>query len=641
MKDRLYYRLERWLLRGAWHRLAVVAVLIVLVSVVGGLAVLPLGAEDLTNPGEATWWAFLRLTDPGYLGDDQGLWRRIVSTLLTISGTVLFMGALIAVMTQALDARISRLERGETPTVRSGHILVVGWTDRSVAIIRQFLLSEGRVGRFLRRRGQDSLHVVLLVEELSPAIQSEIAQRFGDLWDESRVTLRAGSRLRVDHLERAAFAEATAIVLPGTDAASDFAGSDIAAIKTLLSIANHPDVVARTPPPRVVAEVFDSRKVPLASVAYAGDLDVVPSDLHISRLIVQNLRNPGLSHVYGDLLTFRRGAEIYVRDHQLAGLSVPEAAGRYQSAVLLGVVRREGDQRRTLLNPPADLRIQADDKLVVMATTFDDSEPLASGDPRPVREVQVLEESPCTRKVLVLGWSDKLPAMFAEMAAHRHETWLVTCASVVPVAEREALLSGFEPLPDRVRVEQIEADFTLIEVMRGLDPASFASVVLLGSDWLRSDEEADARSLVGYLTLRTVLGPEAEEPHILIEVSDPANAALFGDRSGEVVVSPLVVSNLLAHVTLRSEVLGVFDVLFSAGGPSFWFRAPGVYDLSGTRTFQEVATVVRARGHVAVGLRPREGGRCGTPFLAPPREQRIDLDTHDLVVMAPTAPPAS
>lgn len=648
MRERFDYLLERWLLRGATHRLAVLALLVVAVSVCGGFAVLPLGDDDLTNPFETVWWAFLRLTDPGYLGDDQGAWRRVVSTGLTISGYVLFMGALIAVMTQALDATLSKLERGETPIVRSGHILVVGWTDRSVAIVRQFLLSTGRVQRFLSRRGQSDLHVVLLLEELSPAIQSEVAERFGDLWDESRVTLRAGSRMRVEHLQRAAFTEAAAIVLPGSDLATDFAGSDIAAIKTLLSIAGHPDVVGRAQPPRVVAEVFDNRKVPLAAVAYAGDLDVVPSDLHISRLMVQNLRNPGLSHVYGELLTYHQGAEIYVRlEHPLEGLAVEQAAGRFEGAVLLGVVRRdEHGARQTMLNPPGKLQIRADDRLVLMARSFEATAPHAAGSPRPVEEVHELQEPVCSRRVLVLGWSDKLATMLAEMAAHHNESWAVTCASVVAVDERVTHIAGFAALPAHVTIEHVQADFTLPEVMRGLQPGGFDSVVLLGSDWLRSDEEADARSLVGYLTLRMVLREVDAAPHVLVEITDPSNASLFDEQRGEVVVSPLVISNLLAHVTLRSEILGVFDVLFSAGGPSFWFRDPADYGLAGTCTFDSIAAAVRRRGHVAAGLR-RKGVDGGAEIeLAPPRETQFVIEEHDLVVMAPTtvggsgAPPA-
>ena len=91
----------------------------------------------------AIWWAFLRLTDPGYLGDDEGLARRIISTVLTVLGYVLFMGSLIAILTQWLNQKIRNFESGLTPIVRRNHILILGWTNRTPAIVAELMRSEG------------------------------------------------------------------------------------------------------------------------------------------------------------------------------------------------------------------------------------------------------------------------------------------------------------------------------------------------------------------------------------------------------------------------------------------------------------------------------------------------------------------
>ena len=40
-----------------------------------------------------------------------------------------------------------------TPIAENGHILLLGWTDRTPTIVRELVVSEGRVGRFLRREG--------------------------------------------------------------------------------------------------------------------------------------------------------------------------------------------------------------------------------------------------------------------------------------------------------------------------------------------------------------------------------------------------------------------------------------------------------------------------------------------------------
>ncbi len=100
--DRIKFIVERQLVKGgAGFQLLVVGCFIALISLIGGLlVVLPPQAGEFESAGHAIWWAFLRLTDPGYLGDDVGTWQRIVSTLLTIMGYVVFMGTLVAILTR-------------------------------------------------------------------------------------------------------------------------------------------------------------------------------------------------------------------------------------------------------------------------------------------------------------------------------------------------------------------------------------------------------------------------------------------------------------------------------------------------------------------------------------------------------------
>ena len=77
------------------------------VALVGGLLVLAFDS-NAQSFGESVWWAFLRLTDPGYLGDDEGYVGRALSTIITVLGYVLFLGLLIAILTQWMNQVISR-----------------------------------------------------------------------------------------------------------------------------------------------------------------------------------------------------------------------------------------------------------------------------------------------------------------------------------------------------------------------------------------------------------------------------------------------------------------------------------------------------------------------------------------------------
>ena len=68
LKNWALFRLEQTVIRGAGARLAIMVTLVMLVAVVAGLLARAL-APGFESAADAIWWAFLRLTDPGYLGE--------------------------------------------------------------------------------------------------------------------------------------------------------------------------------------------------------------------------------------------------------------------------------------------------------------------------------------------------------------------------------------------------------------------------------------------------------------------------------------------------------------------------------------------------------------------------------------------
>ena len=165
--DRIKFVVERQLVKGAGFQLLVVGGFIGLISLIGGLLVVLPPAGEFKDAGSAIWWAFLRLTDPGYLGDDVGTWQRIVSTLLTISGYVVFMGTLVAILTRWLIAKMEDLERGLTPVTLKNHVVVLGWTAQTPPLVAELFGSSGRMQRFLEKHDTQKLRLVVLAEEAS------------------------------------------------------------------------------------------------------------------------------------------------------------------------------------------------------------------------------------------------------------------------------------------------------------------------------------------------------------------------------------------------------------------------------------------------------------------------------------------
>lgn len=642
VKNRLKFQIERLLLRGVHLHLLLIASLVGLVAVIGGVSV-QVSDASFEDYGTAIWWSFLRLTDPGYLGDDEGVVRRVISTVVTILGYVLFMGSLVAIMTQWLNQTIRKWEQGFTPIARNNHILILGWTNRTPAIVEELMRSEGRVRRFLRRYGARGLHIVILAEDVSMERTQELREELGHLWDAKKITFRSGTPLRMEHLARVDFHHAGAIVLPGADFAYGSAdASDTRTIKTLLSIANHGISDANTPLPLLVTEIFDPNKVELVRRTYHGALEVLASDVFIARCLAQNVRHPGLSRIFREILSHGAGSEIYVRTpDQFTGFKFGNLNSAYPKAVLLGVVRPTEQGFVPLLNPPRDYVLDVGDRLIFLARDYKDCDPPKIFEPATESQVpdQVLDVpvKPHSR-ILMLGWNHKAADLLAEFDSYTHEKFEIHALSLTSVEERDLDIHRKGVKFKGVTLHHVEGDYTSLSDLKAIDPGQFDNVIMLGSDRLDSQEASDARSIVGHMILTEAL-KGTSNTGVVVELMAPENLPLFEDRLGEVLVSPVMASHVLAQVALRRELNVVYEELFSSGGAEIFFRRASDYDIVGQEvrfaTLKEMAFV---RGEIALGVRIcRDASQNNEEwvYLNPAWDQAWTLGEYDeLVVLA-------
>lgn len=640
--DRVKFFVERQFVRGASFQLLVVAALIGLISLAGGLLVYPFDAKDL-DFGDAVWWAFLRLTDPGYLGDDVGTWRRIISTILTISGYVVFLGALVAIMTRWLIARMNQLEKGLTPVAYKNHVVILGWNNRTLPLLRELLGSTKRMRRSLLGSSRNRLNLVVLAEEMS-AIQAQALRDEPGIGASraKNIVLRSGSPLETEALQRSACLNAAVVIIPSSGQEfNSLVSSDVETIKALLSL----DAQARkmgTKPPFVVAEIQDLRKLRIIQRAYSGPLQVVAGDATISSLIAQNILHPGLSEVYNELLTDQNGNEFFLRSGaNFQGQSLSALSQLCPRAIICGVLSKQDVNWRIHLNAPSDLVIQAEDKILMIAGTYADTEPnriaghrrqeIARRRMPQVKSLSVTQK----RRLLILGWNHKVPALIYELASYRHQyQFEVDIVSIVPIAERELFIGRYHENNARIKCTHTESDYMFEGALREINPGSYDSIVLLSSDRMASGEEADARAIVGYAILDEMLQNTAKRPQILLELADPDNEALITHKDSETIISPMVLSHVLAQVALRPELRMVFDELFTVGGAEITFREPSVYKLQPPLPFWKLETLVAEAGETVLGVYRHKADAEGRHLLLNPgRDVALDLLAGDQIVV--------
>ena len=149
--------------------------------------------------------------------DDEGAVLRILSTIVTVLGYVLFMGSLIAIMTQWLAQTISRFERGMAPIAMRGHVVILGWTNRTPEIVRELLIARGRLRRFLEAHDQRALRIVIVADEVNADRRHELRSFLGEHWRNRQIFMRAGSELSLGDLARFDLPHAAAIIVPGDE----------------------------------------------------------------------------------------------------------------------------------------------------------------------------------------------------------------------------------------------------------------------------------------------------------------------------------------------------------------------------------------------------------------------------------------
>ena len=651
IKNSLVFWIEQVMVRSALSRFLFMMILIALVTLAAGVLVRPL----FESMGDAVWWVFEHIVVPEYVeDDDDNVTKRAIATVLIILGSILFAGAIIAILVQWWDSTMERLELGLTPVALNDHFVLLGWTSRTLAMLEEIMVSRRRVERFLRERGARRLRVALLVERADTGRRQEIKQQLGEHWNPRQIVLRSGSSLRLEDLGRVDFKHAGAILIPAADTTtSSNLDADSRTSKTLMTLAAELEETLPEEAPLIVAEIQETQHIDTLRALYPGPMEIIAGDEVINRLMVQSVRHPGLSHVYAEFLSDSSGSHIYVRkESQLRGVSMQALAQAFPKGILLGVVRPQGDGFQALLNPPNDMTLDAGDRVAVLAASYDDSAPSTTvGLIAELSEREAPEaEMPGERRVLILGWNHRVPALMGEFASYPNERFSIDIVSQVTASKREKRIAVEEFPKSRLEIKQLEFDYTVPAFLESVDPAAYDNVVLVTSERLKPGSESDARVILGYLLLREIVGKEKGGPPVLVELSDPSNAELFQKRSGEILLSSLILSRMLARVALRRELRVVFDELFSSGGCEILFRRIGEYgsagsirqqnDLASTngeRTFADLERAADAQGEIAIGVRRSGQGRTphGGVELNPKRDETMRLsDGDELIVLA-------
>ncbi|MDO8309211.1 MAG: hypothetical protein Q7V58_12755 [Actinomycetota bacterium] len=623
LRQRLRYRFDNTLSRGLWAVLLWLALIAGLFFLLIGLVIRLSGVgpgDENTSFGDGLWYALTRSLDPGTFSGDDGTRFRIIMLVVTLAG-IFLAATIIGLVSSAIDSRVDSLRRGKSLVLERGHTLVIGWSEKLPTIVAELVEanSSERGRAIVVLTGEDTVQVTEDIKAVVPDLKT------------SKLVVRSGIATRLHDLAQAnPQAARSVIVLRSTD------GSDAQVVKTVLALSR---LVADSDsgPVTVVAELEDRQTSDALKQAVGPALiTVTPMDV-IARISAQVSRASGLGAIYQELLDFD-GDEMYTVAVPQAwvGRSFGELLLSASRATVMGLCHADGsvelspDPRTVVVDGDLVIGIAEDDSTFVL-----DRAPV---DWTPRNEAPAAPLEKATERTLIIGWSDLAPLVAQEIETH-----------VAPGSELHLLVN--EELHDVSRIGQMMAlsQQSLVvhegdpidrsAVVRAMDEGPFDHIMLLSEREDYSPDEADARTLLALMHVRSVAEVTAHEENVVAELLDPNDVELGGDSANsDFIVSQKLISLLMAQLSESPHLAPVFADLFDSDGAVVALHPAERYDAVGTRDFADLIRSAREGGTVVIGYRSaaaegRPGVLPGGIRVNPAKDESVTLAQGDSVIV--------
>ncbi|YCM46328.1 ion channel [Verrucomicrobiaceae bacterium 227] len=298
------------------------------------------GVQEDLGIADSIWWAMVTMTTVGYGDYYPQTWvgRFLIAYPCFLLGISL-IGILLGTVSEAVVDHFGRKKKGLLKLKMKDHIIISGCpsVDRVVKILHELRLS----------CPQDRVKFVVVSNQLDelPTQFKELDAAFlkGSLRDEKIAIKACATKAR------------GIVIINDNDQGDDtHVYATASFLKNLLPEGDT----------RVVTMIEEAASVALFQRA---GLRYIWGDGLPDRVMAQDLNQPGLSEIFGQLLSYRTGSEIYLRPHNFAGkqfLDLQQIALASEHPIqIIGV--KTGDQY--LLNPDKSLVLKAEDLLIILA----------------------------------------------------------------------------------------------------------------------------------------------------------------------------------------------------------------------------------------------------------------------------------
>ena len=571
--DHLKYRFQNALSKGTPALLGLLGIIsLVFIIITTVLVKVTVDGSDIPVI-EIIWMSLMRTLDPGTMGGDEGSWPFLLSMLFISVIGIFVLSVLIGIITTGIESSIESLRKGRSKVLEKNHTVILGWNGKIFSILYELIISNNQY--------KSNYAVVILAEKDKMEMEDTIREKVG-LTGNTKVICRSGNPTDKTDLEIINPNQAKSIiVLPreGTYA-------DIDIIKTILALLNTIEDSNKTL--HIVTEARYKENSDIIKIVGQNQVEVVLSNDIISKVIAQTCRQPGLSVVYSELMSFNgkfhykdikgpwykdsSGDEIYFYfDKQLVDQTYYDAVNAYSSASVMGIFT-ENDE--VLLNPNMNYIIKSTDKIICIA---EDKEKINYGvhSDSDVNSENIINEAMPHKKehILILNWNRYTSTVIKELDDY-----------IMPGSNITVLTSGnyHEDFDMNVlkncQLVFVEGDPTNRAILENIEINKYDNIIVLGDLDHCTIEQADSRTLISLLHIRDICVNQKYNPTIISQILDEKNRqTALHTKADDFVVSEKLVGQCLTQISENKHLYTLFMELFSAAGAEIYFRPIGNY----------------------------------------------------------------
>lgn len=652
--EQIEYRLDYHLSSSQWAKPGLLMGFTFILIVSGSIL---LSTVDDLPVSVSAWLAWTYVADPGTHADAEGLGHKIVSFLITLGGMLVF-ALMIGIISDVIGEKVDHLKEGKARVLEAGHTLILGWSDKALAIIQEIAYANESEGGGI---------IVILAEEPKEEMEEILAsaveaREHGLRLLGSQVIFRSGNPRTEKALHQVSAPTARSIIALSPDSL-DPDEADSRMIRQVLALKALHDLQCH-----VVVEMQDIDNQNLVSLIAPNICEVVVAHDVIGRLMIQCSRSPGLANVIEELIGFQ-GSEFYFSEWpELVGKSFFEVTCRFDDAIPSGVKMADGT---IIVNPENDYILKKGDKLLCLAEDNDSYE--VNKGTFPIHEIKEFKGSTPEghkEKMLFCGWRRDMADMIKQLDEYVHEGSELWLFNAVPTMERRELFldkGNKEELTtqnltikhvvgnpivrrDLLKLQASDESGALTGEVAYLD--DFDSLLILADVQNGTDmQSSDSRSLSSVLIIQDIQ-QKLYAKHVkqgrpvkplcspISEILDTRTRSLLSVANcTSYVMSNQIISSLIAQVAEDRDLNYVLSHLLCAEGSEIYLRRASCYmdfndKESAKECFWNMAVRARSMQQVAIGYRRKAEDH--KVILNPPnKSENIEWTPDDeLIILA-------